>query len=128
MSPGSAESFLLAGRKRGSVYGRLYVLTDVVLEIGRVSLMDNLNLGGAAIVAVWIGSIALVLMVATVVWGFARIVEYSKRMAMSSSTGPHVRISRRSARRHSAEKHVVRAEPPTCCCAKSETDGIARFG
>ena len=46
--------------------------------------MDNLNLGGAAIVAVWIGSIALVLMVATIVWGFARIVEYSKRMAMSS--------------------------------------------
>jgi len=45
---------------------------------------ENLNLGGATIVALWIGSVALVLMVAAVAWGFAKIVEYSRRVALSS--------------------------------------------
>ncbi len=47
-------------------------------------MLDNLNLGTTAIVAVWIGSIALVLLVGTVVWGFAKIVEHSERMAISA--------------------------------------------
>ena len=47
-------------------------------------MLDNLNLGGTTILAVWIGSIALVLLVGTVVWGFAKIVEHSERMAISA--------------------------------------------
>ena len=45
---------------------------------------ENLNLGGATIMAVWIGSIAIVLLVGAVVWGFAKIVEHSERMAISA--------------------------------------------
>jgi len=45
---------------------------------------EGANLGGIMTAAIWVGSCALVLMVVTVVWGFARLVEYSKRLTLSS--------------------------------------------
>jgi len=44
--------------------------------------MDKIAVSGVMSTAIWIGSGALVLLVGTTVWGFARIVEYSRRIAM----------------------------------------------
>jgi len=45
--------------------------------------MEKMVVSGVMSAAIWIGSGALVLMVVTIIWGFAKIVEYSKRMAVS---------------------------------------------
>jgi len=47
-------------------------------------MLEEVGTTGIITTALWIGSIALVLMVATVVWGFARMVEYTKRMAVGT--------------------------------------------
>ncbi len=45
-------------------------------------MWENVSAGGATSLALWIGTVALVLLMAAVAWGFAKIVEYSRRIAL----------------------------------------------
>ena len=46
--------------------------------------MEDVQIIGVTTIAVWIGSGALVLMLGTVVWGFAKMVEYFRLTAAST--------------------------------------------